>query len=648
MTAMHKPNFHNNFAAILLVLISFCLSLSLALADQAAINFTILHTSDEHSTLLPVPLAEYHPTEPNPSLGGFARLASKVKEIREANNADGIPTLLFSSGDFMGGSPFAWLILAGQSPELEIMLKLGYDGITLGNHEFDYGPEVLAQYMTRLQQENDLPIVAANYLIPEDHEFAALNIQPQRMIELANGLKIGLFGIMGESSADLIMGSEPLSFSNAIEAAQKQVATLKESGAQLIIALTHSGINEDRELAQAVAGIDLILGGHNHVTTQEPELINNCLVFHSGYYLNRVGRLDLAYDKGLKVVNSDTGNPFHYDLSSEIKEDPEFKQIIDDYTHILNEYIADFTRGKFTDISQTLVKSDFPLIKTAPYSETVVGNYIADAMRLEAQKVLGEKVDFAFQANGIIRANINPGTMPWSKGKISFYDLASTSDLGSGSDGYPGYALVSFYLNAEEVYRLMEIGGLLPQLWGDIFFLQVSGLRLRYDPDRAFWFKNIPFVGLPIPSYKAVLSIDRSTEPGLQHSNYEPLKRNSNDLYNIVTTHYIASYLPRTSGKMPALKIEFKNKSGKVIDLEECIIDNKGRQLKTWEAVALYALSHEKNDKGTALIPDYYRQTTGRTLSVKATSLWLYPGLSLALLLLIIAAIKRYKNKASN
>jgi 5'-nucleotidase / UDP-sugar diphosphatase len=111
------------------------------------IQFTLLSTSDEHSTLVPLPLAEYHQHEPNPARGGYARLSTLVSEIRKEKESGSV--LLFSSGDILGGTPFAWLTLEGLSPEIELMKKIGYNGMTIGNHEFDYGPEILAQYFLR-------------------------------------------------------------------------------------------------------------------------------------------------------------------------------------------------------------------------------------------------------------------------------------------------------------------------------------------------------------------------------------------------------------------------------------------------------------------------------------------------------------------
>jgi 5'-nucleotidase/UDP-sugar diphosphatase len=82
----------------------------------------ILHTNDMHSELIPhSPAVDYRPGEENAAIGGFARLATAVDEIREEKRKEGEPVLLFDAGDFLGGAPFAWLALNGSAAELTIM-----------------------------------------------------------------------------------------------------------------------------------------------------------------------------------------------------------------------------------------------------------------------------------------------------------------------------------------------------------------------------------------------------------------------------------------------------------------------------------------------------------------------------------------------
>ena len=184
------------------ILITFGLAISLVfLSGKISAQeqrFTILHTSDEHSVLTSLPAVDYHPEISNPTLGGFARLSGLVKQIRAEKSGESV--LLFSSGDFIGGSPYAWLILEGYSPEIELMMQIGYDATTIGNHEFDYGPDALTEYLKRAgypEANEKLPLIISNVNIPDGHSLLDVALLPHKIMELENGLKLGLFGILG-------------------------------------------------------------------------------------------------------------------------------------------------------------------------------------------------------------------------------------------------------------------------------------------------------------------------------------------------------------------------------------------------------------------------------------------------------------------
>ena len=93
------------------------------------------------------PAVDFHPEMADPTIGGYARLATAVQQIREKKAEAGEPVLLFSGGDYTGGSPFSWLIPEGIPAQLAIMHLIGYDAATIGNHEYDYGTAVLARYL---------------------------------------------------------------------------------------------------------------------------------------------------------------------------------------------------------------------------------------------------------------------------------------------------------------------------------------------------------------------------------------------------------------------------------------------------------------------------------------------------------------------
>lgn len=615
------------------------------------LRFTIVHTSDEHSSLMPAPMADYVPGQTCPAMGGFARLSTLVERIRQQKNGLAEPLLLLSSGDFIGGTPFSWLIQKELAPELDLMRRLGYVATTFGNHEFDYGPEKFVEYFKRGNPEpGAIVLLSANIVIPEDHVFNQLPIKEHLLLTLANGLKIGIFGLLGKGAHRLAPAARPLDFADQQDSARRAVAALKLAGAEVIIALTHAGINEDRELAQAVSGIDLILGGHDHIRTDPPEQVKNTLIMHSGYFLRSAGQLDLAFNRvtgGLRIRNNETSSPIIHELNSNIAEDPQLIRLVDDYRLKLNDFLASFTAGDFSDMGQIIARSEFALIKHQSVSETTVGNFITDAIRFETARITGDQVHFAFHANGIIRGNIIPGTLDATRGNITFFDLATLSGLGSGKDGEPGYPLVSFYLNETEVLNMLEIATLLPLLWGDVYFLQVSGLRYSYDPQRAFWFK-VPIINKPLPAYCSIRHAERYLGDGLQSEpDYAVLSAWNTKLYHIATTHYLASYLPMVGKKLPRLNLVLKNKQGQPVELDDCLIKLNNREFKLWEAAARYARSFASDSRQIAVIPEYYRQTGGRITIVAGTPLWVGPLIALSAILLLVFAFRLSKKRKS-
>ncbi len=604
-------------------------------------RFTVIHTSDEHSNLLPLPLSDHHESRPNPALGGFARIGGLVKQTREEKGEE--PVLVLSSGDFIGGSPFAWLILDGFAPEVRLMQEIGYHGLTIGNHEFDYGPEILTTYFEKADYpaaKEQLPVLATNLIIPENHPLKAIGLKKHHLLKLDNGITIGLIGLLGTTAFSLAPLAEPISIVNPVEAAKEQIEILKEKGADVIIALTHSGYQEDLELASTVNGIDLLLGGHDHYITQIPERVNGTLLMHSGKYLESAGLLEFSFDAAsakLNLENEANQTPYHVLLDHTIPECEEIAALVTQYGNKLNTFLDDFTRGLISDYEKTFMLADSPLKSDQRFQETTMGNFLTDAMRHTAGEITGQPVDIAFQANGMIRGNIVPGSMEWSKGKVTFLDLASVAGLGSGPDKQPGYPMVSFYLNAAEVKNLLEIAALLPRFLGDSYFLQFSGLKYSFDPGKVFWL-TVPLINQPIPAYRSVqgFKLYSAMDPQQEADFHIPDTENKQKLYHLVSDHYLSSFLPMVGELLPRLQLELKDKNGKPLELEETIIMQNGRELKVWEALTRYAMSFDPDENGIPVLPESYKTTQDRIVEEAGIPLAVW---SYTLLVVLLAGI---------
>ncbi len=586
--------------------------------------------------MIPHPAVDHHPEQENPAVGGFARLGGMVQHIRNQKSETDEPVLLFSGGDIMGGPAFGWLALADEAPELSLMQKIGYDAVVLGNHEFDIGTEILANYLQNAgypDAHHQTTVLGTNHIIPEDHSLTEADIQQTRLITLENGLTVGVFGLIGEDAISKTASPEPVTFEHYLDAAKQAVRQLQQQGADVIISVNHSGELEDQTLAREVDGIDVIVGGHFHTPLYEPIIENGTVIVQAGSYTEYLGQLELNWLPGeqrIEVRNHENETPFLIKLDHTTPTDPEIELEVERYTEILNALVDQMTDGAITDIYQTVARSDFPL-ERAHKKESAIGNFITDAMRIVTSQVTGRRVDVAVQANGAIRGSIKPGSMPWSEGEINFYDLMVTTGLGSGPERTPGYPIVAFYLTGEEILRAMEVSVLLSEMLMDNYFLQFSGASMEYDPNRALWL-TVPIIDQPIPSSRSVLSAQLFEGAGIQNPRQmRPLEDGDETLYHVVTDYYIAGFLPMVGDLLPSLGIEFKNSDGEVVELDDTIVTRSGSELKVWQTVAEYALSFSQEGE-VGSIPDVYQQTGERLVQVDARSLWFWPVVGLVLL----------------
>jgi 5'-nucleotidase / UDP-sugar diphosphatase len=347
------------------------------------------------------------------------------------------------------------------------------------------------------------------------------------------------------------------------------------------------------------------------------------VIVQAGSYLSYLGVLELEWieaDQRVEIRNLDNETPFLRALDTATPVDGEVDAKVMEYKSVLNGWVEELTDGRITDITQPVAESSFAIRGGRRQVETAIGNYITDSMKIAAEQATGKPVDVAVQANGAIRANITPGAEEWSDGRISFYDLILATGLGSGVDGNPGYPLVSFYLTGGEVRRALEVSVLLSELMDNSYFLQFSGLRMMYNPGRAVLMR-IPFTGTPIPSSRAVLSAELDRGDG----DFHPLKRNSEELLHIVTDHYIAGFLPLAGEIVPHLAIELKDENGNPADLDDTVIYSNGSELKVWQAVLDYTLSHETGENELPVIPSRYEDTEERLKMAYTLPLWVWP-----------------------
>ena len=260
-------------------------------------HITILHTNDVHSHIDPFPLT--HSQYPN--LGGIARRATLVAQIREENPN----TLLFDAGDIFQGTPY--FNFYGGELEFKLMSKLKYDASTIGNHDFDNGVDgLLAQvpYAT-------FDLLSANY----DFSNTVMDgfVKPYK-IYMVDGIKIGVYGL-GIKLDGLVIKRlcKETKYLDPFEIALDMERKLKEEEhCDLVICLSHLGYDyenperpSDIQLAQSTYHTNLIIGGHTHTFLEKPDVRINkngdsVLVNQVGCFGLNLGRIDFYFDDSKK------------------------------------------------------------------------------------------------------------------------------------------------------------------------------------------------------------------------------------------------------------------------------------------------------------------------------------------------------------
>ena len=227
-----------------------CLSYWLVACTQPESHtLTILHTNDTHSQVEPLEEGKR-----DAKFAGYARRMGLINQLRKEDPQ----LLLFDAGDFSQGTPY-FNFYPGRI-EVDAMNRMGYDAITLGNHEFDYGVDTLALVLKDAQFD----VVCANYDVTNS---PLENIVKQYTIIQRSKTRIGVFGI-GVNPHSLIAERNfyPLKYLEPIEMAQKTADILKlQKRCDLVICLSHQGTHMgDVELAKATKNIDIIIGAHTH------------------------------------------------------------------------------------------------------------------------------------------------------------------------------------------------------------------------------------------------------------------------------------------------------------------------------------------------------------------------------------------------
>ena len=560
---------------------------------------SILHTNDMHSNVVGVgPLRDYSPLQPgnDATKGGYARLAALIAERRRELERLG-PVLVLDAGDFSMGTAVA-AACRELGAELQLMGAMGYDATTIGNHEFDLGPDGLGQAIGRAAAAGAIPaMVASNTdLSTADDRLAELQrlqrqgvIRPTAVIE-RGGLRFGLIGLIGYDAFKYAADPGAVTFSDPIETARTLARELKEKQkVDLVVALSHGGVirgpegrfdrGEDVTLLESVPEIDVVVGGHTHTELSAPLLVEGRPVVQSGRYGEHLGELVVEVENGRVSVRSYRLIP----VDDRIQGDAEIQARVEDFLRRAGP-AAFASRGYATTQPLVRIEEDWPMDYADVAGSTPLANVFTDALR----RATGS--DIAFTANGIIRAGLIHG----HSGIQTVYDVFALAPLGAGIvDDTAGSAMVTAWFTPAEVKSLLEFFLVDDPNHPGEYFPRVSGMRFTYDPGR--------------PRFDQV----RSLELGSLESGYTPIALDSDRLLSFSTSLYvgvIVAAIPKLS--KGALSLQPKRADGTFLqnrtdaiadprassgpyvlptgaslDRSSTALDAARREIKEWQAV---------------------------------------------------------------
>jgi 2',3'-cyclic-nucleotide 2'-phosphodiesterase (5'-nucleotidase family) len=502
-------------------------------------EITILQTTDLHhhangSDHVGLDVDPINGTSVN---GAYARIAAYVGFVR---NSTTHPVILVDSGDWTMGTLYD-LTLASRPLALAFLDAMGYDAVTLGNHEFDYTPRGLARILSRAQSSFAFktPIVASNMDLQGNADLAPYfgvgkAIQPSYVKQLSNGLKIGFIGLMGEAAA-LDSVSSPVTFtplSAGYTSIQSLVDDLRNtSGAQIVIALSHSGTNaagtsgEDVALARNVRGINVIASGHTHTPLASAIAVSNgnwtTQIIDAGAYGTNVARLDLRISRASGESSAETFNNVAMTDSSlasmraGLAPDVNTTALIHSTDLQLNGSLAPVLSQFFSDYDPaTLGKGIYHPVGTAAQtmmsnagnavpSPNGLGDLVADSVRNVPNAIIARTLaaiggkpenlpgyDFtAFQA-GVVATGVLRGRLP-SGVPLTFADVYDVLPLGISPDATQslpvGFPLMSVYVDPGDFTKITALQ-LVAQgnLVAPDFYVNLSGVQYSLKPAETY------------------------------------------------------------------------------------------------------------------------------------------------------------------
>ena len=475
---------------LMAVVMTFSLAVTANAAEETAQDLNgdivILHTNDVHG-----------------AIAGYAKVAA----LKDAYEARGAYVLLMDAGDFIQGDPT--VSTSEGATAVELMNLAGYDVVSLGNHEFDYG----YQNLKDLEADADFAIVDANVLYNGRVAF-----EDNLVFTTPDGTKIGVFGLDTPETATKahpakIQGVTFLAGEDLYDCAQEQVDALTAEGCNYVICLGHLGIDDESagnrsiDLLEHVDGIDVFIDGHSHSTYEDVKTaaggtgkVGDTLVTSTGTKLESIGVVTIDAEGVITTSTTPVADLTAEDADVAARAAAIQKEIDDEYGTV------------FAKTEVALNGEREPGNRT---EETNLGDLITDALVWGAERE-GTEVDAAVTNGGGIRASI-------AAGDITKKDINTVLPFGNTLSivQVTGAELLEA-LEASTYCTPTSIGG----------FPQVSGIEFTVDTTKAYDQGE----QYPGSTYYGPKSIQRVT---IETVGGEPFDANAT--YTIATNDFMAA-----------------------------------------------------------------------------------------------------------
>lgn len=431
--------------------------------NNRPVKITLAHINDTHSYFEPTSLPlniELDGQSVNPfvSAGGFARIATRAKQLREQAEMASRGFLFLHAGDCFQGTLY-FSIFKGEANS-ELLNALEIDAMALGNHELDMGNLPVAQFAQRI----DFPLLAGNWDLSQENGEKPVTLSGNAYVKSYSvtkscatwitkefdGEPIAIFGLSLDKMTDIANPDSDTPFIDALSTAKKTVQDIQRTGINKVILLSHLGYEMDLEVAEKVAGISLIVGGHSHrlqgdfsslgLEKDDPYgvCINDTYVVQAGFHALSLGHADIHFAADGKITQfegrnelllgrrlfldasmSETGEDQHHRQACEFihqhpnvvvcKKDPHVQSILAD------KYIPQVRKLQ----SEVVAISEQPLRHIRVPDEkgpSQVAPLVAESF-VHALNKRGHEVAFAIHNAGGVRTSIR-------EGEVSVADVA--------------------------------------------------------------------------------------------------------------------------------------------------------------------------------------------------------------------------------